>query len=94
MAERQVQVSQGQSPTETPAPPTVTLEPPAATPAPPFDGAAFDSAHMANLSLAQMQMVVAGTQVGLRLYPNPAFEGSSGCNTCRGKYLLDRRAMY
>jgi heat shock protein HslJ len=36
-----------------------------------------------------MQVVVAGTQIGLRLYSNPTFEGSSDCNTYRGEYQLD-----
>jgi len=39
---------------------------------------------MVNPSLGQMQVVVAGTQIDLRLFPNLTFEGSSGCNTYRG----------
>lgn len=92
-AERQVQVSQGAPPTATSAPPTSTSEPPTATPAPPFDGAAYDLSQVMNPSLGQMQPVLAGTQIDLRLYPNLTFEGSSGCNTYRGEYQLQGSAI-
>jgi ABC-type amino acid transport substrate-binding protein len=87
-AERQVQVSQGGPPTATAAPATATSEPPTATPAPPFDGAAYDLAQMMDPSPGQLQPVLAGTQIDLRLYPNLTFEGSSGCNTYRGEYQV------
>jgi len=88
-AERQVQVSAGQPPTATAAPPTATREPPTATPAPPFDGAAYDLAQLMNPGLGELQPVLAGTQIDLRLYPNLTFEGSSGCNTYRGEYQVE-----
>ncbi|MCJ7512802.1 MAG: META domain-containing protein, partial [Anaerolineales bacterium] len=66
---------------------------PTATPAPPFDGAAYDLSQVMNPSLGQMQPVLAGTQIDLRLYPNLTFEGSSGCNTYRGEYQLQGSAI-
>ena len=87
-AQRQVLVSEGEPPTATAAPPTATSEPPTATPAPPFDGAAYDLAQIMNPTQGQLQPVLAGTQIDLRLYPNLTFEGSSGCNTYRGEYQV------
>jgi len=88
-AERQVQVSAGEPPTATAAPPTATSEPPTATAAPPFDGAAYDLSQLMDPGLGELQPVLAGTQIDLRLYPNLSFEGSSGCNTYRGEYQVE-----